>query len=113
MSHDIAHQMCKESHTVLYTGVEGSHMVCTKKGKNGKFTVESWIASIKSHTSVVCYQFVQLSYLSCGPGAKIATLKTYMKPDLCPQSQFCASKANFESVRVNTNAELAALRPNL
>ena len=32
MPHDIAHHsMCKESPSVSYTGVEGSHMVCTKK----------------------------------------------------------------------------------
>ena len=48
--------MYKESHSVLHTGAEGSHIVCTKKGKNeknGKFTVESWIACKKSHISVV------------------------------------------------------------
>ena len=32
--HDIAHHnMYKESHSVLHTGVEGSDMMCTKKGK--------------------------------------------------------------------------------
>ena len=61
MPHYIAHHsMCKESHSVLYTGVEGSYMVCTKKGKNGKFTLESWIASkkaiqVKFLASSFCY----------------------------------------------------------
>ena len=61
MPHDIAHHsMSKESPSVSYTGVEGSHMVCTKKGKNGEFTVKSSIASKKSHTSEASCLFYSL-----------------------------------------------------